>query len=770
MKAKHKTPIQPADVSPENIWSKIAMFLFASVLAARFLTTENIYGWTGPLSAWAYAEPGPGPVTTLCFAGLLLLGFCIWLAGVVRAERMIRWPIWLVISVLVMAGCVIAAAGLAGQKRIATHLAADWVVQWLAFLMLLDLLRSQALRRLLLSAILATAALVAVKCIYQVYAEFPDILAGYWENPAEYLNAIGVSPGTARAAQLEERITQAQATGYFAVGNVTASVLILSALTAIGLAADRVFTVGRKFSLTFGLMLLGLAGLMIYAIILTGSRGAMVGLAVGLFLFFGYLLVKRVCAARLPGLRLVRYYRTLVLATLILIAVLSLTVVGCGLKYGSLGAKTLTYRWHYWVGSAGVFAEHPWFGVGPGNFRYHYLAHKLPEAVEEVANPHNPIIQMFTEAGLLGGGALLCCLAGIFVLATRDGKAAGGAGRNQPAGRLVLRPLVWMVLLAGGAFALRTAFNAEGVALARIISFQEKSEDLHLLVLGLIAPAAVWVIAFLIAACDSDDLTGENLPATPLLRIAVICGLAGFVLHNQITFAMLHSGAGLVFWSLAAMAIAMRSAYDAEDYRLSRGDKYIVVAGATAGLLMFVWSILLPAVRETRHLTIAGEAYRLGAPAREVDKQLRQAAQALPSDPWPHTFAARILAEQGLLDQAIQRQRQAVDLSPADWTARAYLADLLTERARRSSESGDWDAANMAFRNALECYPTSPGLCESAADAYAEQQNWAAAVEYYEKALHFDQAKKLDPNHQWPADHRGQVQAKLSAARDELLP
>ena len=100
---------------PVNLWSQAALFLVGSVILARFLTTENPRGWTEPFSAGVYA--GPGPASTLIFAGLLLLAFCCWLMGCAQSGRMIRWPRWLVLSVLLMAGATIAAAGLAGQSR-----------------------------------------------------------------------------------------------------------------------------------------------------------------------------------------------------------------------------------------------------------------------------------------------------------------------------------------------------------------------------------------------------------------------------------------------------------------------------------------------------------------------------------------------------------------------------------------------------------------------------------------------------------------------------
>ena len=747
---------------------RTALFLVASVLVGRFLTTENPRGWIGPLSAWAYTDPGPGPVTTLVFAGLLLLAFCLWLIGVAHSGRMSRWPGWLAITILSLSVCTIIASALAHERRIAAHLAASWITQWLAFLMLLDLLRVRSFRKTLLTAVLATAALVSVRCIYQSHVELPEMLAKYRQNPQEMLSGIGATPGTSRAIQFEERITQAQATGYFALGNVTASVLILTAMAALGLAMDRIFTIRRKLSRPLGLMLLAVAAAMVYAIFLTGSKGAMAGMGFAIILFVGYLTVKSIAHRRFPSLRMQPYYRTIALAIVVIVAIAVLAVVAVGLKYDSLGVKTLTFRWQYWVGSARMFAQSPWIGVGPGNFKFHYPAYKLAHAVEEVANPHNPIVQTFTEMGVFAGLSLIACLAGIFVVATRPSAQPFAPVAVSPGDKLRIHPLLWLMLLAIGGFGLRTAVNIEGSALLRLLSGATAPEDVPVLLLGLIAPLVVWIIAFLIVACDSDDLSGNDLPATPLLRIAVICGLGGFVLHNQITFSMLHGGGGTIFWAFAGLAVAMHPSKAEKEYHLSKLDRYLVLVLTLVAMVGFTRIILVPAATEQIHLGRAVRAYQGRWPTEVVELELTRAARVLPSDPRPHAVLGEVLAERGFIDRAVAQQRQAVQKNPPDWTNKLDLARLLAEQARRSDDRQYWDAAVKTMYQAIECYPTSPVLHEYLADLYGRQQDWANAAEHYEQALDFNEAKKIDPNYQWPEVQRRQVEAKLRIAQENL--
>ncbi len=97
--------------------------------------------------------------------------------------------------------------------------------------------------------------------------------------------------------------------------------------------------------------------------------------------------------------------------------------------------KSLGYRWEYWVGSWGVITDAPapfaprrarvrcwrrtavettprsakpfWWGVGPANFAGPYLRHKLPEASEEIQDPHNMIFEVWAESGLFAMLALV---------------------------------------------------------------------------------------------------------------------------------------------------------------------------------------------------------------------------------------------------------------------------------------------------------------------------------------------------------------------------
>ncbi|GIX05129.1 MAG: hypothetical protein KatS3mg114_0998 [Planctomycetaceae bacterium] len=63
--------------------------------------------------------------------------------------------------------------------------------------------------------------------------------------------------------------------------------------------------------------------------------------------------------------------------------------------------KSWQYRWQYWTAAARLIAEAPASGIGLGQFRTHYLRVKLPQASEEIADPHQAFLETWLQGGLL---------------------------------------------------------------------------------------------------------------------------------------------------------------------------------------------------------------------------------------------------------------------------------------------------------------------------------------------------------------------------------
>src|SRR5581483_10253345 len=68
----------------------------------------------------------------------------------------------------------------------------------------------------------------------------------------------------------------------------------------------------------------------------------------------------------------------------------------------------------YWIATWSMIRDHPWLGVGPGNFGRHYLKYMLPRAFEQIKDPHNFVLEIWATSGLFALGALLVTLGMFF--------------------------------------------------------------------------------------------------------------------------------------------------------------------------------------------------------------------------------------------------------------------------------------------------------------------------------------------------------------------
>ena len=167
----------------------------------------------------------------------------------------------------------------------------------------------------------------------------------------------------------------------------------------------------RALGLSLTMILLLMIGLM-----LTKSRSAQVGFLVGV----------AIAAYQLRD----RVPRRLLLIVVGWGLAIVLLMIGAGVAAGRLDFQVLTesfkslrYRSEYWRATWGVITggagdlrtglKSPvfWLGVGPGNFRVHYLLHKLPQSSEEIQDPHDLFLEVWATAGVWALLALVLALA-----------------------------------------------------------------------------------------------------------------------------------------------------------------------------------------------------------------------------------------------------------------------------------------------------------------------------------------------------------------------
>lgn len=132
--------------------------------------------------------------------------------------------------------------------------------------------------------------------------------------------------------------------------------------------------------------LVALVGLVLFSLILSGSKGGFLALAA--VVVFAALFV------RLPGR-----------VNWAILAVLALCAIGFAVRYGpsllAYAKSTGSARIAYWQAGLRIFADHPLLGTGPGTFGAVYPGYKSPTP-EDPRLAHNNFIEALSDSGALG--------------------------------------------------------------------------------------------------------------------------------------------------------------------------------------------------------------------------------------------------------------------------------------------------------------------------------------------------------------------------------
>jgi O-antigen ligase len=351
------------------------------------------------------AEAGSGLDWSL--AMLLVLGLAL-ASALVGGRLRVRWS-WTDAAVIAFFFLVGLSASHAPGRRPAINLAWEWGAVGMAYVLVRNLPRTRAESSVLVGALVATAAAVSVYGLYQVGVELPAMRARYLSHRLEALRLVGIAPGSPAQALYERRLLDSnEPWSTFALTNSLAGFLVGPLVVALTLGwealREREGRVGRLGAMALAVIP---ALSILVCLLLTKSRSAYLGLAVALAV-----LAWRERRRSRP--------RTLVL-TLAggLIVVAALVFVGLSThrldrEVITEASKSLRYRQEYWVGAWRVINDSSrafWSGHGPGNFAGPYLKHKLPQASEEIIDPHNLFLDAWATAGLWAVVALLLALA-----------------------------------------------------------------------------------------------------------------------------------------------------------------------------------------------------------------------------------------------------------------------------------------------------------------------------------------------------------------------
>jgi O-antigen ligase len=439
--------------------------------------------------------------------------------------------------------------------------------------------------------------------------------------------------------------------------------------------------------------------------ILTKSRTAWLATAMGVALL-GLQAWRR--GWRMPSWKITAF----VVVGLALVAA-SVTAIG-GLDKLVLteSQKSLAYRFEYWRASWAMIADHPWLGCGPGNFQQYYTKYKLPEASEEISDPHNFVLEVWATAGTPAVIAFVAMLA-VFAwqawhilnettsAEAERPSADQGTTRSDSGGRAPRAALHAAPSETAEGSVRSVYWGALGGVL---FAYFPCGFLVDIMPSSALLVVAVPFTALVLALWNGWTTRGE-LPTSALV-VCIVGLLVNLLAAGGISFA----GVSMSLWLL--MALTLHPSNQSTPPRpMGRFAGLTLVLSALALSMTYVVTQWQPVLTRSALLAQGERDWREGR-ADHAERSFVEATAADPLDvePWMNLAALRH-----------QRWLQTVD--PQSWKGFETAAQSMLARSRRSSalheRYGDWllaayrrtnDKQHLrdaigAYRRAVELYP-----------------------------------------------------------------
>jgi hypothetical protein len=444
---------------------------------------------------------------------------------------------------LIATGHIVSTAGVFhvnGDCRAAVNLTLEWLAIFSAWRLFRTLGQDRLLSNQFLQVFLAIAVGLSVYGIWQHHVFYAEQAEWYRGLRGQLDQAIAQHNGTGaiRASEIQSELqargiptggtdrmlwenrllSSSEPFATFSLANTLAGVLAVAFVLMAGQFAGAWKSSGMRSwkKNIFAVLPMLMIG---YCLLLTKSRSAWAGAAVGLLLVV--VIHSRAASAR----------RIFIWGTCIVTAGVALVLAA--IATGTLdkqvileSPRSLQFRLLYWQGTLEMLKAHPLTGAGPGNFRQAYLPFKADESSEEIRDPHNFVLEAWAASGLIG----LCGLLLLVAIVLRR-LAASFSVVDEIAAPAKKRPLTSPVVVSGLAsgFAIHLASQwFEGASLsdqtpgllclvsgAAITFFRTRESDFFPDKATCLA-AAVALMVHLLAA------GGFSMPAVALLLLLCI--------------------------------------------------------------------------------------------------------------------------------------------------------------------------------------------------------------------------------------------------------
>lgn len=736
-----------------------------------------------------------------------------------RADGM-QWAVWLLVAGQVVSGLVV--VFMSGDRRAAVNLIWEWLALGVSFPLLRSALSRPEARREWLVIALAAAMTLGGYGLTQRYLFYPQMVAEYERLRTELdeLERSAAGDGVANLPRIQKlrddllasgltanmlsgsgrtlfegRLKHStDALGRFALANTFAGLLlvwwvVLLVLTTWQLAGFRCnasadppvrwASLLRCVVLVIGTLVVG------YCLLLTKSRTAYVGAlaSVALWVLVSSLANRHRWSANLRSVALWGIVALFGLGGVTLIAGLT---GGLDRLVLAEAPKSLQYRLEYWWSSLQVIRESPVVGVGPGQFRQHYLAHKLPRSSEEIADPHNLFLDVWANGGLLSlaGAFLLIYLLCRLILSHIETSAAEQktlqndlvsesnpiplsrtvreSGTPPAPARKIPQPKaaartgtveaeITAVQFAGWSSPFR--WGAAGSLLA--LWLVGGALETLLLVLLIVWLLAVWLLDLML---PENSLPRWIWAAVGLGLIVHLCGAGGIAMPAMTQLLLLIS------------LFAAEGITPGPQKVLGVWQKWGVLV---LGLALFGGGYVTAAQPAASCRWFCDQGDRAQASGtRERNYRLATVSDSLDPEPWERlaefTFQkwrASRDPDENDLQRAVAAQLEAIERNPHSFHTHRTLGLFYAERARRTDNADDKANAVRELQFAVSRYPHNASLLAEAAGVYALGDEPQLAKLTARRALEQD-----DVNHsaghidKWLSDRQRQEMETLAGS------
>jgi hypothetical protein len=715
MSKSRRTPKPPSgtDSTPIDSVDVLLRLLVPALLVARLLV---------PAEASVLGD-------TLGLVQLWLAAGALWAWGCFRTRAFSLCAGWLDAALwLVIAGHGASTAWVfvgGGDRRTALNLLWEWIALGVSFFLMRQLVATRADARRLLFVLSAMVVALAGLGTWQHYAALPKTAAQYerlrereQQSPGDpevrrELARMGVPQNPASRSLWEERLRSTEPFGTMALANTLAGLLTAWLIVVIGAVVRGWLQTPSwtgRIAATLAVALLALC------LVLTKSRTALVGTVTGLAVWGGYSLVGAGRSRRWIGWSLAAVaFGGLVIAAAALTGGLDREVL-------SESPKSLRYRVQYWSGTAAVLRERPLLGTGPGNFRQHYLKHKLPESSEEILDPHNFLLDLWTSGGLIA-------LIGFLLLLVAAGKTF--AARGQPFHSPPAEPTDRISDL------FRTPAGVGGlIGFALIAVPQLALGDFDERLIGL---AVLWLVAFVALGRLFVGGDGPSVSAIVAASLGLLVHLlgAGGIEMPAITQTLL----------VLLVAGSVLAGPESSGWRQSGLVAAAVGLGSLALFAACLFTATIPVLNRESLVSAADAAYSQDRNLGRAEKLYLEAAETDPLSPAPPERLSdlefmRWARSAGQPDEAFERgvefAHEAIRRDPFSANGYRRLGVWYFERHRRTGDREPAVRAVESLLAAVERYPNSAILRAELAQALAAAGQAKSAQNEARTALSLD--------------------------------